>query len=159
MQKRNNSRSLWTEESLNKSRNAPVVKSMSLDAFKAKSKPKILETDIQQDLIKLLGQIPFKGLKVKDFVYAVPNGGYRSKRTASVLKAEGVKSGIPDLHCFVAMDPYHSLYIEMKTQTGDLSESQKAVIPMLRGEGHKVVICRSVEQAVNEVLKYLGISL
>lgn len=157
MQKRNNSRSLWTEDSLKKSRTAPDVKSMSLEAFKAKTKPKLLETDIQQKLMKLLAEIPYKGLTLKDFVYAVPNGGYRSKRTASVLKAEGVKSGIPDLHCFVAVHPYHSLYIEMKTETGDLSESQKSVIPMLRREGHKVVICRSVEQALNEILKYLGI--
>lgn len=159
MQKRNKSRSLWTEESLSKSRKQPTVKTMSLDAFKAKTKTKLLETDIQQNLMKTLSKIPYKGLTVRNFIYAVPNGGFRSKRTASVLKAEGVKSGIPDLHCFVAVHPYHSLYIEMKTETGDLTESQKSVIPMLRREGHKVLICRSEEQALNEILKYLGIAI
>ena len=109
--------------------------------------------------MKTLSKIPYKGLTVRNFIYAVPNGGFRSKRTASVLKAEGVKRGIPDLHCFVAVHPYHSLYIEMKTETGDLTESQKSVIPMLRREGHKVLICRSEEQALNEILKYLGIAI
>lgn len=158
MQKRNNSRSLWTEDSLKKSRSTPVVKSMSLETFKAKTKPKLLETDIQQKLIEILATIPYKGLMLSDFIYAVPNGGFRTKRTGGVLKAEGVKKGIPDLHCFIAVAPYHSLYIEMKTATGDLTESQEVVIPMLRREGHKVVICRSVEQALNEIFKYLGIS-
>ena len=30
-------------------------------------------------------------------LFALPNGGYRSKRTGSMLKAEGVTAGTPDL--------------------------------------------------------------
>lgn len=30
-------------------------------------------------------------------VFAIPNGGIRHKRTAAMLKAEGVKAGVPDL--------------------------------------------------------------
>ena len=30
-------------------------------------------------------------------MYAIPNGGARSKATAGKLKAEGVKAGVPDI--------------------------------------------------------------
>lgn len=149
----------WTMESINQAKKKATPSSMAVDQFKKHVASTKLETDIQQELMDILELIPFKGRKIKDFIYAVPNGGYRAKRTANILKAEGVKKGVPDLHCFVAKAPYHSLYIEMKTQKGNLTESQEGLIPVLREEGHKVVVCRSKEQAVTEILKYLGIKL
>ena len=116
------------------------------------------ESSIQQNLISTLrdSALKYKGRPLVDYIYAIPNGGFRHKTTASILKGEGVKKGIPDLHLFIAMEPYHSLYIEMKNAKGDLSEDQKAVIPILRAEGHKVVVCRTVNQAIGEIFKYLG---
>ncbi|WP_151812561.1 VRR-NUC domain-containing protein [Acinetobacter bereziniae] len=155
MPKHHNSRSKWTMESLTRTRKSEKQSRMSIKDFNIQKKPQ--ETDLQKDLIKTLKLIRYKGRSLRDFVYAVPNGGYRTKRNASTLKAEGLTAGIPDLHCFVAVHPYHSLYIEMKTETGDLTESQESMIPMLRQEGHKVVICRSTQSALDELFKYLGI--
>ncbi|MOA37127.1 VRR-NUC domain protein [compost metagenome] len=115
------------------------------------------ETDIQQDFMDQAAAIPFQGGTVKDYVYAIPNGGYRSKKTGKTLKAEGVKKGIPDTHCFVARAPYHSLYIEFKTEKGQLRPEQEQVIAMLREQGHKVVVCRSSQSGITEILKYLGL--
>ncbi|MCO8088205.1 VRR-NUC domain-containing protein [Acinetobacter indicus] len=118
----------------------------------------IEETDIQQALIEELGFYKYQGKPLLDYIYAIPNGGHRSISVAKRLKAEGVKPGVPDLHCFIACPPYHSLYIEMKTERGTLSDHQNEVIPLLREQGHKVVVCRSQAQAKTELFKYLGIS-
>ena len=133
--------------------------SISVADFKTMNEANLLETDIQQDFMDLLAAIPYQRGTVKDFVYAIPNGGYRTKRTGKTLKAEGVKKGIPDTHCFIARAPYHSLYIEFKTEKGTLRPEQEQVIAMLREQGHKVVVCRSSQSGLTEILKYLGLSI
>lgn len=88
--------------------------------------------------------------------YAIPNGAYTTKTTARKLVAEGVCHGIPDLHIPIARGGYHSLYIEMKNgKAGRLSEHQKEMIKKLESLGNKVVVCRSLEDFVNEVETYL----
>lgn len=51
-------------------------------------------------------------------MYAIPNGGLRSKATAGKLKAEGVHPGMPDIGVAAARDRFHGLYIEMKKTHG-----------------------------------------
>lgn len=154
-----NSGKRWTFKDIAQAKKGPKDSQMSIDQYSLAVAVKKLETDIQQKLFEQLALIPYMGKTVKDFVYAIPNGGYRNKKTGGILKAEGVKKGVPDIHCFVAKAPYHSLYIEMKTETGELSDSQEMVIEMLREAGHKVVVCRNLNSAINELLKYLGISI
>ncbi len=148
----------WTLAGIDKARGKSQPANMSIKQFQAATEPKLLETDIQQKLFEKLAEIPYRGTFLTKFFYAVPNGGYRTKRTGGILKAEGLKKGVPDIHCFIAVPPFHSLYIEMKTKTGELSQDQESMISMLRKEGHKVVICRSVMGAIDEIFKYLGIS-
>jgi hypothetical protein len=54
---------------------------------------------------------------------AVPNGEYRSKRTAGKLKAAGVRAGVADFHC--TLRGGRTLWIELKTRDGRLSPAQK----------------------------------
>ena len=94
--------------------------------------------------------------------HAIPNGGYRSKRTAALMKAEGALAGVPDLSLpcprFGADGQIeHGLYIEMKSPKGRLSENQKAVIALLRKGGYRVVVCYSAAEAVTEIAQYLDI--
>lgn len=53
----------------------------------------------------------FPGL---DLLFAVPNGGDRQISVAASLKAEGVKSGVPDLCLPVPLHGYAGLWIELK---------------------------------------------
>jgi hypothetical protein len=73
----------------------------------------------------------------------VPNGGGRSKIDASLLKAQGVKAGVPDL--FVLLPQGHSLWIEMKTPTGAVRKEQKAFMDKAADLGHAVHVIRSIE--------------
>lgn len=89
-------------------------------------------------------------------LYAIPNGGHRSKATAGRLKAEGVKAGVPDLHLPIARGGFIGLWIEMKSPTGKPSDSQKAWAKRLTEEGHKVELCRSAQEALNVIVWYLN---
>ncbi len=83
-------------------------------------------------------------------IFAIPNGGQRSKVTAVKLQAEGVLSGVPDL--FV---PAWGLFIEMKRQRGgSVSPDQKDIIPKLREAGYAVEIARGCEAAMAIAIKY-----
>ena len=57
-------------------------------------------------------------------LHHIPNGGNRDVVEARHLKQQGVKKGVPDLHLPVARGSYHSLYIEMKAETGRTSQNK-----------------------------------
>lgn len=90
-------------------------------------------------------------------LYAIPNGGKRAIKTAIALKAQGVKSGVPDMCLPVSRGGYHGLYIELKRQKGGtVSETQKSWITALAGQGYKAVVCRGAEDAIGTIKNYLG---
>lgn len=89
-------------------------------------------------------------------LYAIPNGGHRHKRTAARLRAEGVKSGVPDLFLPVARQGHHGLYIEMKAPGGRERDSQKWWRERLTAQGYKSVVCTGAEQAIEQLTYYLG---
>lgn len=92
---------------------------------------------------------------VARLMYAIPNGGARSKVTAAILKAEGVLAGVPDLHLPVARGGAHSLYIEMKAGKGRLEAHQAQIIDLLVAEGHVVVVAWAWDRAAEWVEAYL----
>ena len=99
----------------------------------------------------------FNGGKVSDYLHHSPNGGKRNLREAVRLKAQGVLAGMPDLFLFVARHGFNSLFIEMKSPKGRLSENQKIVIARLVEQGHRVTVCNSFESAKDEIIWYLGL--
>ena len=89
-------------------------------------------------------------------LYAIPNGGKRAIKTAIALKAQGVKSGVPDMCLPVARGGYHGLYIELKRQKGGtVSETQRSWITALAEQGYKAVVCKGAEEAIRTIKEYL----
>lgn len=88
-------------------------------------------------------------------LYHIPNGGRRDARTGAMMKRQGVKPGVPDLHLPVPRGKYHSLFIEMKTEKGKASENQKEWIKALSDEGNMAVVCHSAEEAIAVLKVYL----
>lgn len=73
-------------------------------------------------------------------IYAIPNGGKRSKIEAAIMKAEGVKAGMPDTHLPVARGGCIGLYIELKCGSNSPSDEQEKRIVELAEEGHAVAV-------------------
>ena len=90
------------------------------------------------------------------YMYHVPNGGYRNKAEAGRFKAQGVKSGVPDIVLPAARGQYHGLYIELKrTEGGKLSADQRDWLEFLTEQGYFAVICKGWEEAKNAIEGYL----
>jgi hypothetical protein len=68
-------------------------------------------------------------------MFAIPNGGSRDKREAANLKAEGVKSGVPDVFLPVPRHNYLGLFIELK-RPGTEKSDKGAVSPIQRDFWH-----------------------
>lgn len=90
-------------------------------------------------------------------LFAVPNGGGRSKVEAGIMKAEGVTAGVSDLILLEARGSYGALCIEMKTKKrGSRQEkSQKEWQAVAEEFGNKYVIVRSLEEFMKVVKSYM----
>lgn len=103
------------------------------------------------------------------WLYAVPNGGLRSKAVAGKLKAQGVKSGVPDIQLDVARKGFHGLRIELKVPEvkavpnitkrkapGRTSPEQDAWLEQLRVQGYKAEVARGWVEAMEILVDYLS---
>lgn len=115
-------------------------------------------------------------------IFAIPNGDQRgdgSHKGAQIagarLKAEGQRSGVPDVFCASA-EPmrrdiptncvYHGLFIEMKRKDAyrandplaGASKDQKLWIEKLRNRGYAATVCYGWEHARDTLKSYLAIT-
>ncbi len=88
-------------------------------------------------------------------LFAVPNGGARDAVTGAKLKEEGVVSGVADLILLVPSGHYNSLCIEMKTQAGRQSETQKEFAAAATLHGNRYEVCRSFDEFRTIIEDYL----
>lgn len=96
-------------------------------------------------------------------LHAIPNGGARGNdsRTnmirGAMLKAEGVRKGVPDIFLPVPKQKYHGLYIEMKVSDrskGRPSQEQLDFIKEVEMLGYKCHICYGAEEAKQAIYDY-----
>lgn len=112
---------------------------------------KHLESKIQQECVRWF-RLQYPNL----LIYAIPNGGKRGIITASIMKAEGVIAGAADVHIPIARGKYHSLYIEMKSQTGKQQPSQVEFQKKVESFGNAYMVCRSFDEFQATVTGYLS---
>jgi len=120
--------------------------------------------------------------KLKQLLFAIPNGHVRNKITASICKAEGVRAGVPDVFLSVAANPkankiikliegrfengawwekdsakpYHGLYIEFKWDKGKQTDSQKAFEKSVTKQGYRYEIIKDFDSFKNLIEWYLS---
>ena len=78
-------------------------------------------------------------------MYHVPNEGKRSN--GGILKAAGLKSGVPDICLPVANNGFHGLYIELKFGKNKATKAQEEYMAMLNAQGYKTAVCYGAEEA------------
>jgi hypothetical protein len=88
-------------------------------------------------------------------LFAIPNGGARSKTEGAIMKGEGVLVGVADLFLALPSGVYHGLFVEMKAGKGRQSDAQKDFEKQAIMSGYKYVICRSLEEFVEVINDYL----
>ena len=87
--------------------------------------------------------------------FAIPNGGNRNIVTATKLKAEGVKAGVPDLFF-----PSLRLFIELKrTKGGKVSPAQRDMAQRLEACGYRVVVCKGAREAVDVITQEIHVQI
>lgn len=89
-----------------------------------------------------------------DRLHAIPNGGKRHIGTARKMKAEGLKSGVPDLFLPVPLGGYHGLYIEMKYGKNKPTAKQADWLDFLASVGYCTVVCWSSIEAIESIVDY-----
>lgn len=98
------------------------------------------EQQLQRSVVDLLQVYQNRGLLA--FAH-MPNGGRRSKAEAGAFKAMGVRAGVPDLLVWTQGSGHFA--IELKAKAGKLSPAQAAWHDTVSCLGHRVYVCRSVD--------------
>ena len=88
-------------------------------------------------------------------LFAIPNGGKRGKIEASIMKGEGVLAGVADLFFAMPSGVSHGLFIEIKTEKGRQSNSQKIFEEKALMIGYDYKICRSMDEFIIVINDYL----
>lgn len=126
---------------------------------------------MQRALIKWW-RMACRGIGVPELcLFSVPNGGNMDARRGSIMKAEGQRKGCPDLFLAkprirtnaggagsiaqVTASGYSGLFLELKTPTGRLSPEQEVYHEILRKQGYRVEVCRTLEECIKTINDYL----
>jgi VRR-NUC domain len=72
-----------------------------------------------------------------------PAGGARTKAEGGVLKALGVKAGVPDIGL---VSDGVAFFLELKSVSGALSPAQRETVARLQLHGARVGVARSLEE-------------
>jgi hypothetical protein len=89
-------------------------------------------------------------------LFAVANGGKRSKSEAVRLKAEGVVPGVADMILFLPRGGHNALCIEFKYGKNTQSERQKAWQAAVESKSKaKYVVVRDKEYFIKIIKQYL----
>ncbi|MDY6444965.1 MAG: VRR-NUC domain-containing protein [Bacteroidales bacterium] len=94
-------------------------------------------------------------------LFAVPNGGGRSRIEAAIMKAEGITAGVSDLILLEARGGWGALCIEMKWRSKDSrqSKSQKEWQAATEAAGNRYEVCRSFEEFKSVVDDFMSLPL
>lgn len=117
------------------------------------------EDDEQRALIEWAELASIGGIRVSEYLFAIPNGGKRNPKEAARMKGLGVKAGVSDLFLPVARGGYHGLWIEMKAKKGKTSEAQADWINRMREQGYMAGVCHGWIPAKNTIKDYLEYKL
>lgn len=94
---------------------------------------------------------------VYDHLYAIPNGGFRAKKTAAAIEAEGAKRGYPDMGLEIPAGVYHGMRIEQKHGKRKPSADQVAWLRRLSEMGFYVVLAFSPDETINTIKRYVAL--
>ncbi len=90
-------------------------------------------------------------------LFAVPNGGYRTKTTAALMKAEGQLAGVADLILLKRKGRCGALLLEAKVKGNYQSETQREWQKRIENDGYIYKVFRSLDEFIEIVNNYLSL--
>lgn len=116
------------------------------------------ESSEQIALLKWASTYQHNGTKIGRFIFAIPNEAKRSQAHGARMKAQGLRSGVPDLMFAYPHAGQPGLFIEMKSPKpkGKVTDNQKKWLERLQGAGYVTAVCWGMEEAKQVILDYLG---
>ena len=86
----------------------------------------------------------------------IPNESKRSAAYGAKMKRMGLRKGFPDLFIPTARQGFHGLFIELKRdRLAYPKKEQREWIEYLNRQGYHAVICWGVDEAIDEIKKYM----
>lgn len=122
---------------------------------KARGPGRRLEEAEQRALMSWADLVQVGQHTLAQWLIHVPNGGGRSKAEGGILKAMGVKAGVPDLLLPIRTARYSAGWWELKYGDGSLSQAQRDRIAMLRAGGAYCGVYWHWQECAVDVLRYL----
>ena len=120
---------------------------------KVRRRPRNLEHGLQSRCVRWFRlQFPNR----RHNLFAVPNGGYRTKTTAALMKDEGQLSGVADLILLVRKGTCGALLLEAKIKGNYQSTNQKLWQSMIEADGYEYHIFHTLEEFIEIVTEYLS---
>lgn len=110
------------------------------------------------DQVQVFDLMERKHPELYDLLHATPNGGYRTKKTANDMPAEGQKKGYPDMSLDLATGAHHGMRIELKHGKRKPSEDQIIWLRRLSVQGYYCVLAFSPDEATEAILQYSMLS-
>jgi hypothetical protein len=74
-----------------------------------------------------------------------PNGGYRLRSEAAILKGSGVLAGLPDI---IALKAGRMYALELKREGGKISAEQQDTMEMLTAAGATCAVAYGIDAAI-----------
>lgn len=99
----------------------------------------------------------FRGKFPKEKIFAIPNGGKRSKIEAAIMKGSGVLSGVSDLFIPIPKSYHHGFFIEMKKPDGKPTPNQKEFLEYADSKNYRTSVIDSFDKFVEEVTEYMNL--
>lgn len=90
-------------------------------------------------------------------LFAVPNGGYRTKTTAALMKEEGQLAGVADLILLKRKGSCGALLLEAKVKGNYQSETQREWQKRIEADGYIYKIFHTLEEFVEIINEYLAL--
>lgn len=89
-----------------------------------------------------------------EWMFHCPNGGGRSAAEAGMLKAMGVKAGVPDFMLPFPAEHWKGLAVELKSKDGVLSGKQRLWLQKSYHDGWVVGVARTLDTYISLVDSY-----
>ena len=144
-----------------KKRPAAAKATAAPGAPKAPRRKPIQREAIEQRALIAWSNIAVRTMPELAYLFHPGNGGRRDSLTASLMKAEGVRPGVPDLWLMKPRGAYHGLVIELKpvgSVPSDLSPDQRKWLRELQADGFCAYGCDGWEVARVLILEYLRLT-